>query len=244
MTIRVFQGEREMAADNKLLGQFDLVGIPPAPRGMPQIEVTFDIDANGIVHVHAKDLGTGKEQSIQITASSGLSEDEIEQMVKDAELHAAEDKKKREAVEARNQLDQLDLPDREERSPSTAAEIDRGDQERASRRRSTRPRRRSRASDADADEARRRSDARRRRRTSSPRRCTPRRRSTGGGAGGRRRRGGDGDGGDGRQSGGRDDVGRRGLRGSEGVARSSACALRPSRARLRAHVRKSPRPLD
>ena len=113
VTIRVFQGEREMAADNKLLGQFDLVGIPPAPRGMPQVEVTFDIDANGIVHVNAKDLGTGKEQSIQITASSGLSEDEIKQMVKEAEAHAAEDKKKREAVEARNQLDQARLPDRE-----------------------------------------------------------------------------------------------------------------------------------
>ncbi len=82
VTIRVFQGEREMAADNKLLGQFDLVGIPPAPRGVPQIEVTFDIDANGIVHVHAKDLGTGKEQSIRITASSGLSEDEIKKMVR------------------------------------------------------------------------------------------------------------------------------------------------------------------
>ncbi len=107
VTIRVFQGEREMAADNKLLGQFDLVGIPPAPRGMPQVEVTFDIDANGIVHVNAKDLGTGKEQSIRITASSGLHEDEIKQMVKDAEVHAAEDHKRREAVEARNQLDSL-----------------------------------------------------------------------------------------------------------------------------------------
>jgi molecular chaperone DnaK len=107
VTIRVFQGEREMAADNKMLGQFDLVGIPPAPRGMPQVEVTFDIDANGIVHVHAKDLGTGKEQSIKITASSGLSESEVKQMVKDAELHAEEDRKRREAVEARNQLDSL-----------------------------------------------------------------------------------------------------------------------------------------
>ena len=107
VTIRVFQGEREMAADNKLLGQFDLVGIPPAPRGVPQVEVTFDIDANGIVHVRAKDLGTGKEQSIQITASSGLTEDEIKQMVKDAETHAAEDQKRREMVEARNQLDRL-----------------------------------------------------------------------------------------------------------------------------------------
>src|SRR5262245_44540250 len=107
VTIRVFQGEREMASDNKLLGQFDLVGIPPAPRGVPQVEVTFDIDANGIVHVHAKDLGTGKEQSIQITASSGLSKDEIEKMVKEAEVHAAEDKKKREVIDARNQLDGL-----------------------------------------------------------------------------------------------------------------------------------------
>ena len=107
VSIRVFQGEREMAADNKLLGQFDLVGIPTAPRGMPQIEVTFDIDANGIVHVAAKDLGTGKEQSIKITASSGLSETEIKQMVKDAEAHAADDKKRKETVEARNHLDAL-----------------------------------------------------------------------------------------------------------------------------------------
>ena len=107
VSIRVFQGEREMAADNKLLGQFDLIGIPTAPRGVPQVEVTFDIDANGIVHVGAKDLGTGKEQSIKITASSGLSEDEIKQMVKDAEAHAAEDKKRKETVEARNHLDSL-----------------------------------------------------------------------------------------------------------------------------------------
>lgn len=107
VSIRVFQGEREMAADNKLLGQFDLVGIPPAPRGLPQVEVTFDIDANGIAHVSAKDLGTGKEQSIKITASSGLSEEEIKKMVKDAESHAAEDKKHKELVEARNHLDSL-----------------------------------------------------------------------------------------------------------------------------------------
>ncbi len=107
VTIRVHQGEREMAANNKLLGQFDLVGIPLAPRGLPQIEVTFDIDANGIVHVNAKDLGTNKEQSIQITASSGLSEEEINQMVKDGETHAAEDKQRKEVVEARNQLDSL-----------------------------------------------------------------------------------------------------------------------------------------
>jgi molecular chaperone DnaK len=107
VTIRVFQGEREIAVDNKLLGQFDLVGIPAAPRGVPQIEVTFDIDANGIVHVHAKDLGTGKEQSIQITASSGLTKEEIDRMVRDAAAHADEDKKKREVVDARNQLDGL-----------------------------------------------------------------------------------------------------------------------------------------
>ncbi|MGZ8424006.1 MAG: molecular chaperone DnaK [Candidatus Binatia bacterium] len=107
VSIRVFQGEREMAADNKLLGQFDLVGIPLAARGLPQIEVTFDIDANGIVHVAAKDLGTGKEQSIKITASTGLSEAEIKKMVREAEAHADEDKKKKETVEARNQLDSL-----------------------------------------------------------------------------------------------------------------------------------------
>jgi molecular chaperone DnaK len=107
VSIHALQGEREMAANNKTLGRFDLVGIPPAPRGVPQIEVTFDIDANGIVHVSAKDLATGKEQSIQITASSGLSEEEIEKMVKDAEVHAEEDKKKRASAEARNNLDSL-----------------------------------------------------------------------------------------------------------------------------------------
>jgi molecular chaperone DnaK len=107
VTIRVFQGEREMAADNKLLGQFDLVGIPPAPRGVPQIEVTFDIDANGIVNVSAKDKGTGKEQQIRIQASGGLSDAEIEKMVEDAESHAEEDKKRRELVEARNQAEAL-----------------------------------------------------------------------------------------------------------------------------------------
>ncbi len=107
VTIRVSQGEREMAADNKLLGQFDLVGIPPAPRGVPQIEVTFDIDANGIVHVSAKDKATAKEQSIRIKASGGLSDAEIQNMVKDAEAHAADDKKKRELVEARNQAEAL-----------------------------------------------------------------------------------------------------------------------------------------
>ncbi len=107
VSVHVLQGEREMASDNKTIGRFELVGIPPAPRGVPQIEVTFDIDANGILHVSAKDLGTGKEQSIRITASSGLSEAEIEKMVKDAEAHSAEDKKKRELIEARNQADSL-----------------------------------------------------------------------------------------------------------------------------------------
>jgi molecular chaperone DnaK len=107
VTIRVFQGEREMAADNKLLGQFDLVGIPPAPRGVPQVEVTFDIDANGIVHVSAKDKATAKEQSVRIQASGGLSDAEIQNMVKDAEAHAAEDKMKREQVEAKNQAEAL-----------------------------------------------------------------------------------------------------------------------------------------
>ena len=107
VTIRVFQGEREMAADNKLLGQFDLVGIPPAPRGVPQIEVTFDIDANGIVNVSAKDKATGKEQQIRIQASGGLSEADIEKMVKDAEANADEDKKRKEAVEAKNHADAL-----------------------------------------------------------------------------------------------------------------------------------------
>jgi molecular chaperone DnaK len=107
VTIRVFQGEREMANDNKLLGQFDLVGIPPAPRGMPQIEVTFDIDANGIVHVSAKDLATQKEQSIKITASSGLSKDEVEKLVRDAQSHTEDDKKRRKLAEAKNQADNL-----------------------------------------------------------------------------------------------------------------------------------------
>jgi molecular chaperone DnaK len=107
VTIRVFQGEREMAADNKMLGQFDLVGIPPAPRGVPQVEVTFDIDANGIVNVSAKDKATNKEQAIRIQASGGLSDQEIDKMVKDAESHATEDKKRRELVEARNQAEAL-----------------------------------------------------------------------------------------------------------------------------------------
>lgn len=105
VTIKVHQGEREMAADNKLLGVFELVGIPPAPRGVPQIEVTFDIDANGILHVSAKDLGTGKEQSIKITASSGLSEEEIKKMVKEAEMYAEQDRKKKELIEAKNNAD-------------------------------------------------------------------------------------------------------------------------------------------
>ena len=107
VTIRVLQGERKMANDNRELGRFDLVGIPPAPRGVPQIEVSFDIDANGIVHVTAKDLGTGKEQKITIASSSGLSEEEINKMVQDAEKHAEEDKKKKEEVEAKNNADHM-----------------------------------------------------------------------------------------------------------------------------------------
>jgi molecular chaperone DnaK len=105
--IKVLQGEREMARDNKPLGVFHLVGLPPAPRGMPQIEVTFDIDANGILNVSAKDLGTGKEQKITITASSGLAKDEIDRMVSDAQSHSEEDKRRREQIEARNRLDGL-----------------------------------------------------------------------------------------------------------------------------------------
>jgi len=107
VSIKICQGEREMAADNKMLGNFELVGIPPAPRGVPQIEVTFDIDANGILHVSAKDKGTGKEQSIRITATSGLSEDEIKKMTKDAESHATEDKRRRQLAEAKNEADTL-----------------------------------------------------------------------------------------------------------------------------------------
>jgi molecular chaperone DnaK len=107
VTIRVFQGEREMAADNKMLGQFDLVGIPPAPRGVPQIEVTFDIDANGLVNVSAKDKATGKEQAIRIQASGGLSDSDIDQMVKDAEANADADKKRRELVDAKNNAEAL-----------------------------------------------------------------------------------------------------------------------------------------
>ncbi len=107
VTIKIHQGEREMASDNKLLGVFELVGIPPAPRGIPQIEVTFDIDANGILHVSAKDLGTGKEQSIRITASSGLSDEEIKNMMRDSESHAEDDRKKKALAEARNEADTL-----------------------------------------------------------------------------------------------------------------------------------------
>jgi len=105
--IKVHQGEREMATDNKLLGQFQLIGIPPAPRGVPQIEVTFDIDANGIVHVSARDKGTGKEQQIAIQSSGGLSKDEIENMVRNAEKHAEEDKRKKETVEAINSAESI-----------------------------------------------------------------------------------------------------------------------------------------
>jgi len=107
VSIHVLQGEREMSGDNKTLGQFELADIPPAPRGVPQIEVSFDIDANGIVHVAAKDKATGKEQSIRITAASGLSDDEIDKMVKDAELHAEDDKKKRELIDTKNSAEAL-----------------------------------------------------------------------------------------------------------------------------------------
>jgi molecular chaperone DnaK len=107
VSIHVLQGERQMAPDNRTLGRFELVGIPPAPRGVPQIEVSFDIDANGIVHVNAKDLGTGKEQSIKITASSGLSEAEIQKLVREAEAHAEEDKRRKELIETRNHADSL-----------------------------------------------------------------------------------------------------------------------------------------
>ena len=107
VSIHVLQGEREMSSDNKTLGRFELVGIPPAPRGMPQIEVTFDIDANGIVHVSAKDLGTGKEQAIKIESSGGLSEEDVEKMINDAEQFADEDKAKRESIEVKNQAETL-----------------------------------------------------------------------------------------------------------------------------------------
>jgi len=142
VTIRVAQGEREMASDNKMLGQFDLVGIPPAPRGMPQIEVTFDIDANGIVNVSAKDKATNKEQSIRIQASGGLSDSDIEQMVKDAEEHAEEDKKKRELVEARNQAEAMidstkqtlkELADKVSEEDKTAVEAAMGELEEAAK---------------------------------------------------------------------------------------------------------------
>jgi molecular chaperone DnaK len=130
VTIRVFQGEREMAADNKLLGQFDLVGIPSAPRGLPQIEVTFDIDANGIVQVSAKDKATGKEQQIRIQASGGLSEADIDRMVKDAEAHAEEDKRRRELVEAKNNADAL-IHTTERTLKESADKIPQGDQDAA-----------------------------------------------------------------------------------------------------------------
>ncbi len=130
VTIRVFQGEREMAADNKLLGQFDLVGLPSAPRGVPQIEVTFDIDANGIVHVTAKDKATGKEQQIRIQASGGLTDADIEKMVKDAESHAGEDKKKRELIDARNQAESM-IHQTEKSLQELGGQVDAGDKKSA-----------------------------------------------------------------------------------------------------------------
>jgi molecular chaperone DnaK len=129
VSIHVLQGERPMAADNRTLGRFELVGIPPAPRGVPQIEVAFDIDANGIVHVSAKDLGTGKEQSIKITSSSGLSEEEIDRLVKDAEAHAEDDKKKRDLIDARNQGDAL-IYSVEKNLKEMEGKIDSGDKSR------------------------------------------------------------------------------------------------------------------
>ena len=140
VTIRVFQGEREMAADNKLLGQFDLIGIPPAPRGMPQVEVTFDIDANGIVHVHAKDLGTNKEQSIRITASTGLKEDEIKQMVHGGRGPCGRGPQAARAGRGAQQARQSDLHDREDAEGSRRAKSMRPGASR-SRTRSRRPRR-------------------------------------------------------------------------------------------------------
>jgi molecular chaperone DnaK len=128
--VHVLQGERGMAGDNRTLGKFHLVGIPPAPRGMPQIEVAFDIDANGIVNVSAKDMGTGREQKITITASSGLSKDEIDRMMKDAESHSADDARKREEIEARNRLDGLvyqmekTLSDNRDKVGAVAADVE------------------------------------------------------------------------------------------------------------------------
>jgi molecular chaperone DnaK len=127
--IHVLQGEREMALDNRTIGRFQLTGIPPAPRGMPQIEVTFDIDANGILHVSAKDKATGKEQKIRIEASSGLSDREIEKMVKDAEAHAVEDKKRREEIDRRNRLDAL-VYEVEKNSKEWADRLEAGPKER------------------------------------------------------------------------------------------------------------------
>jgi molecular chaperone DnaK len=125
--IHVLQGEREMARDNRTLGRFHLIGLPPAPRGIPQIEVTFDIDANGILHVSAKDTATGKEQSIQITASTGLSEDDIQKMVRDSETHAEEDRKRKQEIEQRNQLDKSYTRPRK-RSMRTGQALRRGHQ--------------------------------------------------------------------------------------------------------------------
>jgi molecular chaperone DnaK len=128
--VHVLQGERPMAGDNRTLGKFHLIGIPPAPRGMPQVEVAFDIDANGIVNVSAKDMGTGREQKITITSSSGLSKDEIDKMMRDAESHSADDSRKRDEIEARNRLDNLiyqmekTLNDNREKAGGTAAEVE------------------------------------------------------------------------------------------------------------------------
>ncbi|RDJ93925.1 hypothetical protein B4Q13_18525, partial [Lacticaseibacillus rhamnosus] len=142
--IQVFQGEREIASHNKLLGSFELTGIPPAPRGVPQIEVTFDIDANGIVQVSAKDKATGKEQQIRIQASGGLSEADVDKMVKDAEAHAAEDKKRRETIEARNHTEslvhQVEKNLKEYGDKVRVVEVDRADRQDRHRRRHRQPR--------------------------------------------------------------------------------------------------------
>ncbi len=143
--VHVLQGERPLARDNRTLGRFHLVGLPPAPRGVPQIEVTFDIDANGIVNVSAKDLGTGKEQKITITASSGLSKDEVDRMMKEAESHADEDRKRREEIETRNRADQAVyaaermLKDMGDKLSAIGSDGDRNRRSRSSRRRSRAP---------------------------------------------------------------------------------------------------------
>ena len=154
MQIQVYQGEREIAAHNKLLGSFELTGIPPAPRGMPQIEVTFDIDANGIVHVTAKDKGTGKENTIKIQEGSGLSKEEIDRMIKDAEAHAEEDRKRREEADVRNQAESLVYQTekfvKEQREAEGGSKVPEDTLAKVDARRSPTPRRRSTGTDISA----------------------------------------------------------------------------------------------